>query len=88
MAFLELPEAMEADWHNVTFSNTQEIESLSVTNYAFCQVREFYLIGKYSAVSCLQSPELKVIVFALANRLLAVYLRVSMLQKTVGNSHI
>ena len=51
MAFLELPEAMEADWHNVTFSNTQELESLSVTNYAFCQVREFDLIEKYSACS-------------------------------------
>ena len=38
MAFLDLPEAMHADWQNVTFNNSQGLEALSATNYAFCQV--------------------------------------------------
>ena len=38
MAFLELPEEMNAEWHNVTFTNNPGPELLSVTNYAFCQV--------------------------------------------------
>ncbi|CAH3038596.1 unnamed protein product, partial [Porites lobata] len=36
MAFLELPEEMNAEWHNVTFTNNPGPELLSVTNYAFC----------------------------------------------------
>ena len=47
MVFLDLPEAMNADWHNVTFSNNQELESLNQTNYAFCEVRKLDLIEKY-----------------------------------------
>ncbi|XP_078374513.1 uncharacterized protein LOC144658064 [Oculina patagonica] len=41
MAFLDLPEAMNVDWHNVSFSGSQEIESLNQTNYAFCQTVVF-----------------------------------------------
>ena len=39
MAFLVLPAEMNVDWHNVTFNNSQGMESLSGTNYAFCEVR-------------------------------------------------
>ena len=38
MAFLDLPEEMNAEWHNVTFTNNPGPEFLSATNYAFCQV--------------------------------------------------
>ena len=73
MAFLDLPEAIEADWHNVTFRNSQELESLNATNYAFCQVRELYLIVYVVyVVSCLQNSVLRVNVFAFTNRFLAV----------------
>ncbi|KAJ7393390.1 hypothetical protein OS493_006362 [Desmophyllum pertusum] len=37
IAFLDLPKEMMVEWHNVTFSNNQELESLRQTNYAFCQ---------------------------------------------------
>ena len=38
MAFLELPEEMNVEWHNVTFTNNPGPELLRATNYAFCQV--------------------------------------------------
>ena len=38
MAFLNLPEEMNAEWHNVTFTNNPGPELLRATNYAFCQV--------------------------------------------------
>lgn len=43
IAFLDLPEAMQADWQNVTFRNNQDLESLSASNYAFCQTVMFNL---------------------------------------------
>ena len=60
---------MHADWQNVTFSNNQEIESLSATNYAFCQVRELNFLAY--AVNCLENSTSRVIVFKNTSRLLA-----------------
>lgn len=48
MTFLDLPEEMNAEWHNVTFTNNPGPELLRATNYAFCQVSRL----EHAVVKC------------------------------------